>query len=251
MTATVMSAQTDSSSTGQFIPVREDNDLQLVRFLFLAKGFSRIFWGLLIAMILFFGNAAVEVFHFVRMPAYVAGSALVAWGLWMLAGAGGVGLKWRIHVRAAMALVLMQIYFAPFFEWWKMAPHELIYLANVLGLLLVSMLALFGINVLAADVCRRLADRGGQLEAWAFAGSIILLMILPLVLTVIFCLVAALRYQTDFEFEIWQTIVRLPIWVYMILTIPCSLTLIASWQVKELCYRRLAEGGGAAKPIQG
>ncbi|MBU4199869.1 MAG: hypothetical protein KKE37_04970 [Verrucomicrobia bacterium] len=228
-----------------------DNDLQPVRFLFLAKGFSRVFWGLLIAMILFFGNASVEVFHFVRVPAYIAGSALVAWGLWMLSGAGAVGAQWRTHVRMVMALVFLQVYFAPFFEWWKMSPHVLIYLANVLGLLLVSMLALFWVNVLAADVFRRLSNRGGQIEAWVFAGSVILLMIAPLVLTVIFCLVAALRYQTEFEFEIWQTVVRLPIWVYMILTIPCSLTLIVSWKVKELCYGRLAEGDREAKPTHG
>lgn len=250
-TTTLTDEKTGALPIERDIPAPGEPGIQPVRFLFLAKGFSRIFWGLLIAMVLFFGNASVEVFHFVRIPAYVVGSALAAWGLWMLSEAGGVEAKWHSRVRAALAMVGLQIYFSPFFEWWKMSPHVLIYMANVLGLLLVSMLALLWVNVLAASVFRRLADRGGQIEAWSFAGSIVLLMIAPLVLTVIFCLVAAMRYHTDFEFEIWETVVRLPIWVYMILTIPCSLTLIASWKVKELCYRRLAEGDGDAHPAQG
>ena len=226
---------------GQDMPLQGGLDIPPVRFFFLAKGFSRIFWGLLIAMVLFFGNAAVELFHFIRIPAYVVGSALAVWGVWMLNHAGVVSSKWRRRVRVTMILVFLEIYFAPFLEWWKLSPHTPFYLANVLGLLLVSMLTLFYVNLLALEVFRRLPDRAGQMEAMVFGGAVVLLMITPLILTVLFCLVAALRYQTDFEFEIWQAVVRLPIWVYMILTVPCSLTLIAAWKAKNLCYGRLAQ----------
>lgn len=240
MTNAVMSESKIPSRTGQDTSLSGDLERPPVRFFFLAKGFARIFWGLLIAMILFFGNAAVEVFHFVKLPAYVVGCALAAWGLWMLPTAGAVSLKWRPRVRAAMALVFLQIYFAPFLEWWKGSPHVAFYFVNVLGLLLVGMLMLFFVNLLAADAFGRLRDRGGRIEALIFAWGVVLLMIAPLVLTAACCLLAAFRYKTDFEFEMWQAVGQLPIWIYMVLTIPCSLTLIATWKAKDSCYRRLA-----------
>ncbi len=215
---------------------------------FLAKGFSRVFWGLLLAMALFFGNASVEVFQALRLPAYVAGSGLAAWGLWTLGAAGAVSPRWRRRVRATLAMVCLQIYFAPFLEWWKAAPGVTFYFLNVLGLLLASMLAFFLVNLLAADACRRLRQSGGQVEALAFAAGVVLLMIAPLALTSLFSLLAALRYQTGFAVEMWQTVIRLPAWVYMVLTLPCSLTLVAVWKIKTLCYHLITEDAEGAGP---
>ncbi len=214
---------------------------------FIAKGFSRIFWGLLLAMVLFFGNAAVELFHCVKLPAYVAGSALAVRGLWMLSDAGPVSLRWRRRVRAALALLLLQIYFAPFLEWWKAAPGIDFYFINVLGLILISMLAFFFVNLLAADTFWRMqGGRGAQIEALVFALGVVLLMIVPLIVTIGFSFMAAWRYNTNFALEMWQSVMHLPTWAYMILTLPCSLTLITAWKAKVLCYSRVVEesGGG-------
>lgn len=251
MTDAVMNEPMGPDRTDQDTSARSGLDFPPVRFVFLAKGFSLIFWGLLLAMILFFGNASVEVFHVVRIPAYVVGSALAAWGVWMLSDAGAISGPWHRHVRATLILVSLQIYFAPFVEWWKLSPHKMIYLVNVIGLLLVSMLTLFYVNRLAADLFRRLQNRSGRIEAWVFGGGVVVLMIVPLVLTTVACLVATMRYQTNFEFEMWQTIIQLPIWVYMILTIPCSLTLVTAWKARELCLRRLAQDDRDATPTHG
>lgn len=221
------------------------------RCFFLAKGFSRIFWGLLIAMALFFGNAAVEVLHAVKLPAYVAGSALAAWGLWILPAGGAGGPRWRNLVRASLALVCLQIYFSPFLEWWKLSPCSLFYFLNVLGLLLASMLVFFFVNLLAADLFRRFQRRGARIEALVFALGVLLLMIAPLVLTAAFSLMAALRYQTDFAGEMWRAFIQLPSWVYMLLTLPCSLTLVALWKAKDMCYRRLTEDAAEQAMRQG
>lgn len=217
-------------------------DGQPARYFFLARGFSRVFWGLLIAVILFFGNAAVEFFYFMKVPAYVAGSGLVAWGLWILPAAGDITPHWRRRVRLTLALVFMQIYFAPFLEWWKLAPQTALYFINLLGLLLASMLVLLLTNLLAADIFRRLGNRVGRIEALAFAWGVVLLMIAPLLLTAAACLLAAFRYESDFVFEMWQIVVQLPIWTYMLLSMPYSLTLIIAWKVKTVCYRRLIDG---------
>ncbi len=244
MTDAVINPTTIPGGNDRGMRLPGDRERLPVSCFFLAKGFSRIFWGLLLAMVLFFGNAAVELFHFVNLPAYMAGSALAAWGLWMLSDAGSVSLRWRRRVRAALALLLLQIYFAPFLEWWKAAPGIDFYFINVLGLLLVSLLAFFFVNLLAADTFRRLQERGAQIEALVFALSVVLLMIVPLVLTTGFSLMVALRYKTDFAVEMWQSVMQLPTWVYTILTLPCSLTLVAVWKAKVLCYHCMAEEGG-------
>ncbi len=205
----------------------------------LARGFSRVFWGLLITLALFFGQATIEFFHSVRLPAYVIGSALTAWGLWILAAVGAFNQSWRRRAQAALALICLGIYFAPFLEWWKASPRETFYLINVIGLLLASVAALCLVNLLAADLFRRLAEYGNRLEALSFAWSVVLLMLLPLLLMLVLCLLSASKHHTSFEFEIWQTLLRLPYWAYMLWSLPCSLTLITAWKAKTLSSRRL------------
>jgi uncharacterized PurR-regulated membrane protein YhhQ (DUF165 family) len=194
----------------------------------------------LISLVLFFGYSALEVYQFVKIPAYVAGSALAAWGLWQLPAAGNLSRRWRTYIRCALVLVCLQIYFAPFLAWWRMAPEMLYYFVNVLGLLLAGMLALIFVNLLAADVFHCLRHRSGEVEALVFALGVVLLMIAPLGLTVLLSLLAVWRQDVCFAGDMWQTVIRLPVWVYMLMTLPCSLTLIAVWKAKIVCYRRLA-----------
>lgn len=219
--------------------MQTSNHIQSAQLLYMAKGFSRIFWGLLLNMMLFFGQASLELFHYLRIPAYVIGAAVVVWGLFSLYDAGRISKTWLRRVRVTIVLVLLEIYFAPFVGWWKNMPDIMFYLINCLGLLLTSMLILLAVNILAAEVSRYLNDRSGQIESHLFAFGIILFMILPLIISVVFCSIAAFRYETSFYVEVWHVINRMPPWVYFFIIIPCSLTLIASWKAKDLCYRTL------------
>ncbi len=219
--------------------LRWNEDINSASLFYMTKGFSRIFWGLLLNMMLFFGQASLELFHYIRIPAYVIGAAVVVWGLFSLYDAGRISKTWRRRVRLTIVLVLLEIYFAPFAEWWKNMPDMMFYLINCFGLLLTSMLILLAVNILAAEVSRYLNDRSGQIESYLFAFGIILFMILPLIISMVFCSIAAFRYDTSFYVEVWCVINRMPPWVSFFIIIPCSLTLIALWKAKDLCYRTL------------
>jgi hypothetical protein len=207
------------------------------QFLSLARGFTLIFWGTLTMVGLFLCQGMVEIFHLVRVPAYVAGVALIAFGLVMLQKVQRDIMIWQQRIRRALVLSGLALYFAPFINWWLSMPEVTLFLVNVLGLLLACMVILVMLNILAANVLGRFQERGCQIEAQLYAAAVIGLMILPFLLGVLFALVAAIRYEARFAEEVWLMITRIPIWVYVFATVPCSLTLVALWKTRSLCYR--------------
>jgi hypothetical protein len=68
-------------------------------------------------------------------------------------------------------------------------------------------------------------------------------MIAPFLIGLLFAMVASIRYNTSFAEEIWLTINRVPIWLYVATTLPCSLTMVAAWKAKSICYQRLWNSG--------
>jgi magnesium-transporting ATPase (P-type) len=118
-----------------------------------------------------------------------------------------------------------------------------LFLVNVLSLLLTGMGILLLVNLLTADAFRLFKERGGQLESQVFAFGVVILMIAPFLIGLLFALVASIRYNSFFAEEIWLTVNRVPIWLYVATTLPCSLTLVASWKAKALCYQRLWDSG--------
>ena len=214
-------------------------DITPSQILYMAKGFSWIFWGLLLNMVLFFGDATIEFFHILRIPAYVIGSVLIGWGLFVLRDTGGISHTWLRLGRIAIVLVCLEIYFAPFTEWWRNMPYVSFYMINCLGLLLAGMLTLFYINLLVAEGSRCLNDREGQIESKLLAAGVALLMIVPLLVSVAFAAIAAIRYQTSFYMEIWHILNWVSPWVYVFVIISCSLTLVASWKARSRCYHEL------------
>ena len=231
-------------------PLDENNDKRLsakpmtpAQILCLAKGFSRIFWGVFLMVGLFLSQAGLEVFHGIRIPAYVLGAGLISWGLWLLQSAGPTGRRWQRRTRMALGLTFLIIYFAPFITWWRAMPYENLFLINVLGLLLSGMLILLLVNLLAAETFSLFEERGGRVESQAFAFGVVILMIAPFLIGLLFALVASLRYNAPFAEEIWTTINRVPIWLYVATTLPCSLTMVASWKAKSICYQRLWNNG--------
>ena len=238
------------------VPLDENNDVRLnanpitpAQILCLARGFSRIFWGVFLMVGLFLSQAGLEVFHGIRIPAYVLGAGLIGWGLWLLRSAGPARQGWQRRTRMALGLAFLIIYFAPFITWWQAMPYENLFLVNVLSLLLTGMGILLLVNLLAAETFGVFELRGSRIESQIFAFGVVILMIAPFLIGLLFALVASMRYNTAFAEEIWLTINRIPIWLYVATTLPCSLTMVASWKAKTLCYQRLWNSG--AKPDDG
>ncbi|MEM7393083.1 MAG: IclR family transcriptional regulator C-terminal domain-containing protein, partial [Verrucomicrobiota bacterium] len=59
----------------------------------LAKGFSRIFWGIPIALLLFIGAISINFIPAMRLPSYVFGILLIYWGMVLLYRAGKMYLS--------------------------------------------------------------------------------------------------------------------------------------------------------------
>jgi len=237
------------------VPLDENNDKRLnanpitpAQILCLAKGFSRIFWGVFLMVGLFLSRAGLEVFHGIRIPAYVLGAGLIGWGLWLLQSAGPARRSWQKRTRMALVLAFLIIYFAPFIVWWQAMPYENLFLVNVLGLLLTGMGILLLVNLLAAETFGLFEERGSQVESQVFAFGVVILMIAPFLIGLLFALVASMRYNISFAEEIWMTINRVPIWLYVAITLPCSLTMVASWKAKAICYQRLWNNGAKTDP---
>ncbi|MFH1477575.1 MAG: hypothetical protein ABIH24_08835 [Verrucomicrobiota bacterium] len=235
------------------IPLGANNDkrsnagaITRAQILCLAKGFAHIFWGMFLMLGLFLSQAGLEFFHGIRIPAYVLGAGLIGWGLWLLRSAVPAKRNWQRHTRTALGLALLIIYFAPFIAWWQAMPYENLFLVNVLGLLLTGMGILMLVNLLAAETFSLFEESGGRIESQVFAFGVVILMIAPFLIGLLFALVASMRYNTIFAEEIWMTIYRIPVWLYVATTLPCSLTMVAAWKAKAICYQRLWNSG--AKP---
>lgn len=237
------------------VPSDENNDTQLStppitpsQTLCLAKGFSRIFWGVFLMVGLFLSKAGLEVFHGVRIPAYVLGAGLIAWGLWLLHSTELARRNWPGRTQLALVLAFLIIYFAPFIAWWQAMPYENLFLVNVLALLLTGMGILLLVNLLAAETFSLFAERRGQVESQIFALGVIILMIAPFIIALLFALMTSIRDNAPFAEEIWLMINRIPIWLYVATTLPCSLTMVASWKAKTICYQRLWNNGAKTDP---
>jgi len=217
------------------------NDLETIEkihYITLVKGFSRVFWGLALTAVLFLSQVKLEFFSGLRLPAYFIGTALHCWGLITLRNAGKISARWNFCLVLAILLVLSQIYFFPFVYWWKIMPYISFFTYNVGALAAAVILSLYLINLIIADFFRHLSMKGERLEAQIYAGAVIVFMAVPLVVAVVFSGISALRYQTIFMDELIEAVHRVPIWMYIVVTVPYSLTLAVLWKARDRSYQQ-------------
>lgn len=218
-------------------------DFKPEQLLSMARGFSCAFLGLLIALVLFFANASFEIFNTVRIPAYVVGSVIAAWGLLMLNGSGHVSGCWGRRGRIALLMVLLQIYFFPFVGWRRAAPHDTFLFMNWLILILTGMFSLFCLNLLASENARCLHDRAGWMESVWFAGSVVLFMIMPFGFFVLRRCILYFNCGAMPCHASTEIINSVPLWAYALAIVPCAMTLVSLWKARDRCYRAFSAGG--------
>lgn len=206
------------------------------QFLFLARGFTRIFWGQLLSLVLCLGLSSVVIPHIGSFPAFVVGVVIAAWGYSALQDAGPITARWLACMRAALFLIGLELYFAVFYQWWLERPETPLFLVNILALILVILLVFLATNIALAQLGAALGEKELRMEARLFAGGIVFLLILPLGAAVFFSGMACLRYESSLYEELWQTFMLAPGWSYILFMIPCSLTLIGVWKAKNRCY---------------
>ena len=220
------------------LSINDQGPAEPINYITLVKGFSRVFWGLALAAVLFLSQVQLEFFSGLHLPAYFIGTALHCWGLLTLRNAGKISARWNFCLMLAILLALAQIYFFPFVHWWKIMPYTSFFTFNVGALAAAVILSLYLINIIVADFFRYLSLKGERLEAQIYAGSVIAFMAVPLIVAVVFSGISAARYQTIFLDELIETIHRVPIWLYVVVTVPCSLTLAVLWKARDRSYQQ-------------
>lgn len=207
-------------------------------YIVLTRGFSRVFWGLALTAVLLLSHARIEIFSGVHLPTFLLGTIIHFWGLLTLWRAGAVSASWRARLGLAMVLVLLEIYFIPFVRWWNAMPYVSFFTINVGVMALAAILLLYLTNLIAADLFRRLAMKGERLEARLYAGSVVLFVAVPLSVAIAFAIISAHRYETIFLDELFEAVHCFPVWLYVIVTIPYSLTLAILWKARDRSYQQ-------------
>ena len=209
-----------------------------------ARGFSCIFWGIPLSLLLFSGALDLRLFTFVRMPAYVVGIFLLYIGTVLLQRAGGLSDMWTRRVRQLLFLILVEVYLAPFVYWWRQMPHVTYFTANMAALVICTTWGLFAVNRLAGEVSKLLRDNTFFIETQIAGWLAVLFMLTPLVHALYTAIRAVLRPDGNFFF-----VLELPLWIYALTLLPFTITMAVAWKTKERCIQVL-KMSAKVPPIQ-
>lgn len=205
----------------------------------LARGFSCLFWGLPLSLLLFTGAVSFRLVLRVRLPAYVLGLLILFCGMWFLRRAPIPTRQWSRRIQQAFLVLLVQVYLSPFVHWWRLRPGVLYFSVNVLVLLVATMWGFLLVNQLASEVARVFGDRTFQVEAQLCGWISVLFLLIP-------TLVVLVRsVQTTFEWESASVVSLIvipylvPRWSVAMALLPFTLTMTSTWRAKETCLRAL------------
>jgi hypothetical protein len=206
----------------------------------LLRGFTAVFWGLPVSLLLFFGAVDVNIVVWFRLPTYILGVAVVYIGLALLRFSGLDRGPWKKQARNGLIAAFLLIYLGPFVYWYSFLPRSgWYYLTNLCLLLGAAMWLLFAVNRLAGELGAETQDRDLMMESRLCSWSIVLLMVLPMILTTAFSSYMALKYESSLVAEMRGVRQESPWWIHIFFLIPLSLTMTSSWKAKEKCLALL------------
>lgn len=204
-----------------------------------ARGFSCVFWGIPISLLMFFGTLDLGPFDRFRMPAYVLGVFVIYCGVLLFHRAGSLGDAWRRRIRQAVMVLLLEVYLAPFVYWWKQRPDEAYYAANVLALMLVTTWGLFLINRLAGDTGRALHNSSFFIETRLSGWIVLGCMAMPIGYALVASAHSFLEFGDTGILSVPFSQVDFPPWVFAVALLPFTLTMAIAWKAKEHCLEVL------------
>jgi hypothetical protein len=208
-----------------------------------ARGFSCIFWGIPLSLLLFSGALDIRLFLFVRIPAYVIGVFVAYIGTVFLQRAGALSDMWTRRVRQLLFLLVVEIYLSPFVYWWRRMPNVPYFSANMAALVICTTWSLFAVNRLAGEACRLLRDSAFLVETRVAGWLVVGFMLTPLA----HALYTAIRAIVGPEGEFF--VLELPLWIYALVLLPFTITMAVSWKIKERCLQVL-KMSAKVPPIQ-
>lgn len=203
------------------------------------RGFSCVFWGIPLSVLLFAGAIDLRLPFAARAPAYVFGIFLVYCGVVYFQRTALPGRRWRSLVREMLFVLLIEVYLSPFVFWWRRMPHVPYYVANILVLMLCTTWGLFILNQLAAEIARLLRDRALAVEAQIAAWLALAFMLVPTSLALLQSVLAARSFGISLApGEAVGGPQRFG-WLYAVALFPFALNMMIAWKTKERCLRAL------------
>jgi hypothetical protein len=207
-----------------------------------ARGFSALYWGLLLVVLVMVGTLTIHLPLAARLPGHAAGLLPLLAGCWHLRQVWtgpGAGRAW---LRVLAGMVALQLYLVPFLGWWR-AGTAAWYAALNIGLLLAG-----GIVLLAAipRLVRQLAQQMGNSElenearvgGWlvpVMGGVSLFLYILP---------VGRLAWDTDPAFALRHLLTATGPLMLFPAVLPFIPAMAIAWSGKESALLALRPGPG-------
>ena len=130
------------------------------RYLAAARGFSALYWGLLLVVLVMVGTLTIHLPLVARLPGHSVGLLALLAGCWHLRTVWPDRGAARAWLRVLVGMVSLQFYLVPFLGWWRAGTAAWYAALNIL-LLIVG-----GIVLLAAipHLVRRLAHQMGNTD---------------------------------------------------------------------------------------
>jgi hypothetical protein len=209
-----------------------------VHLLAVARGFSCVFWGIGLGILLLTGFLTIRMFNRLALSPHILGVLVVLAGALRLSRANLPVAGWTARSRLLVGAALLQIYLVPFLTWWRQMPGVKLFAANVFILLLATLWLLSLSSKLVADVGAALGDRVLRAEARLCELSAAVFILGPAFCVLFVTLLNSLRAEGGVTIRIPPVYVW-PLWVHVFVAIPFLLTMAAAWEAKEACWRRM------------
>lgn len=204
-----------------------------------ARGFSCIFWGIALSLLLFAEVLNIQTLGSFRLPAHILGLVVILAGALWFRFMPPLTPTWARKARILLAAVLIQVYMIPFVTWWKQLPHVMYFCINMMFLLLAAAWLLVSLNRIAAEAGRALKNDILRVEARLCAWVAPLSLLLPALAIARSAWLSTrgavtLRLDAIYLGSPW-----LP-WTNILLLLPFVLAMAVSWEAKERCLDYLA-----------
>jgi hypothetical protein len=205
----------------------------------IARGFSRIFWGIGITLLILTNTIRVELVRPVLLPWHIIGLAIVVAGAAALRRAGPPSRAWARRATLLLAASLLQLYFVPFTIWWKDLPGVPWYTFNMYALIAVTLALLAASNGLVTEAGVVLGDRVLETKGRLCQVSVAFFILGPAFALLFYTLLMHLRAPEGVTIRIETSQYAWPFWMYFFALVPFLLTMGTAWDCKERCLRGL------------
>ena len=140
-----------------------------------ARGFTALFWGLGLVVLLLTGALQLPLLDRWPLPRHAPAMLVLVAGAMLLWRSPIRVDAWRGRTRSLLLAVLAHVYLLPFFRWWQLAPQQPFFSTNMVVVLLATAWMLLAANLLAGELGRATRNPVLVIEARLCGWSVLLL----------------------------------------------------------------------------